>query len=413
MDPSSSPNRRPQLPPADYQPPPEDPQEEQEQTADAGGIEGSETPSSEKGFPADLDPESRVIALIGGLRGSGKTVLLDAWPHSSARRCALAWDGRSPQIRLEVHETREDGAERTLNGTRRAARTIYAPGVFTPATQELENRTFDAVVTVPRKGMWSEQRHAVHLLIHDPPGEAILHEEVEEGGHGAPLADWEGPTLSEGKKARLFVMVVDAMHPGKELLMSELEQLLAGLATLQELPPPEESLLATVWRKLQGLPLPRPAKTSRLGCDRILVVLTKVDALVSGPLTFSEDPGLAGATPLQIASRLDPLALLVERAGPDLVSRIFDLKRPETKVAVVATSAFGFSPFTGAPLMQPGGRDPLLLSNEDRSQSVTRWTPFGLQEAMIWAVSGIALRPLREVSDQDVQQAAHDWTNRR
>ena len=208
------------------------------------------------------------------------------------------------------------------------------------------------------------------------------------------------------------MLTVDASNPEPEVISGDLSDLIGRCCVDVTCPPPQSPWLYRLLRRfyLTREQPPGAQRLRRLPCANFLLLLTKVDRIVSPDVldTAFGGPSLAGdaarLTPLEVAELLDPVGQAIRAVGRSNLLTILNALRPEARFGIGACSAWGFNQNNGLPFMNSEGTDPVLMSVQERSERVKLWTPFGVQDALRFMVTGHADGTVVEVTRADLQR---------
>ncbi len=352
--------------------------------------------------------EDRQVVVLGPMQ-SGKTVLL-----LSLLTALLAWGRRSDDDarlarRWWMEMTAGEGAHRLAQ---EYVRTIVEEGFSPLASSELQSFDFSVSVTEERGLFHPPVRTDANLRFFDGPGGHVIHA-MSDWGADRRSYEYEAATLDAAREAGALVLTVDASNPQQDVLSGELAHLIGHASVDTSCPPPASPWPYRLMRRL-GLSREEPpvATTSRrLGCDNFLVLLTKVDRIVAPEVLEASihgdtPPGdVSRMTPLEAAWNLDPLGQALEAVGRNNLLTIHNALRPDARLAVGLCSAWGFNPGNGQPFMNREGSDPVRMSSQERRERVKLMTPFGVQDALRFTVTGSADGTVRRVTRDDLADA--------
>jgi hypothetical protein len=316
--------------------------------------------------------------VLMGPSNAGKTTLLQAFDQA----CSCPPDG-DRRYRLEFI-----GGEGTDKLAELGVRTIMEEDYRIDGTDK--TTLYEASITATRdKTFWSPERQYIsHLKILDGPGGALFPSEVDEQRFKTHFANWEAELIRDALVSDTLVLCVDATDARADLVTRYMRNILARLG--QPYQRPLEKPLG--YRLLKKLRLageaPPPGVERRINARRFLLLLTKIDQLVGREADWPEEPGEDFQPPLpaRLASGLSPVRMACELLDETNLLRIRNALRPDAEFAVGLTSAWGFHPLTGRPFME--GDNPVGLSNQDRSQRLLNWRPFGVREALLFITTG-------------------------
>jgi hypothetical protein len=312
------------------------------------------SPRSPVGEPMDsLAAEPATDCVLLGPSRSGKTALLAAFGWAAAPECA---DGPVPFPLGPLAKLVTAAERRSVGGLEWAATTVTSA--------------------------YAVQLHmatsAVLLMTLDSPGGQLF-----------PFAEESWAALTPASRrdfqSRTLVVCVDAVEPQAGLWRESLPQLLACLAqaTGRFASRPSPS------RPRRAIDFPRllvPEK--RLGYERILVAVTRVDPLVGAARGLIMDAAGSGRCRLrimpsrtEIALGLDPVLLLGELV-PGLLDLLQTALDPGAQLAVGLTSAWGLD------------------------SAARHWRPFGVEACLRFLIAGECKMPVVAVERRRLSQVA-------
>lgn len=359
----------------------------------SGGEERVEAESPASG-PATVSasesgqPDGNCVLIGPSL--AGKTTVLQALDQA----CSCPSDPND-RFRLEYigGEMTKDHEELTQLGPR----TVTEVGHKIMNTER--NKHYEAWITATEeRTFWRpERQHIAHLKILDGPGGALFPTEITEKDFSKHMAGFESELIKVGQFAGTLVFCVDAKDPRLALLTRFMSRILANLGRPYQRRP-EAPLGYRLLRKLRlAREVPPPAMGRRIEASRVLLLLTKIDQLVSDKPHWSQKavPGYSPPTPALVAAGLSPLDVACELLGEATLLRILNTLKPEAQFAVGLTSAWGFNPFNGKPFVKDD--NPISISTKDPSRNLLNWRPFGIREALLFITTGEARRPMERV----------------
>jgi hypothetical protein len=345
-----------------------------------------------------LAPQTTRCVLMGPSK-VGKTTLIDSFDQA----CSSPFDP-DDRFRLEFIGGRGTGDLAALFHQTVMDESSYIAPTQRPVSYEA------SITATEAKTFWRPTRqHAAHFVFHDGPGGALFPAEKDEEHfrqrHEAREDHqlWERQLIEDGRLASTLVLCVDATKPQPDLVYRYMRNILANLGR------PYQPELIEPWgyRMLKALrlarALPAPKAETRIPTRRFLLLFTKVDQLVDAVVDWPEDAprDFEPPTPAQLASRLGPVQLACQLLDESNLLRIANALEPDAELAVGLTSAWGFNPFTGRPFMEAD--NPVGLSSQSRSRRFLNWRPFGVREALLFMVTGIARQPVQRVDPRTLQ----------
>jgi hypothetical protein len=334
--------------------------------------------------PAQDGPD--LACSLIGLSNAGKTNLVDACEQACADPAAC-----SDSVQLEYL-----GGASTRQQAERSARSVAEGYRLRP---DDDVHVYDAFLTATwRATFWRpEKRVGVHLHFVDGPGGGLFPTEDDRSNPVQLL--WERQLIADAQKADAIVLCVDSSDPQLDRLAKGLRTILAAVALPDYVKaaslPVGHRLLAAFGRAVD----PPPVASRRLRAQRFLLLLTKIDLLVSGPLDGGAHRDGRGPTPLAIARSLSPLEVACEIVHASNLLRILAALRPGAEFAVGLTSAWGFAP-SGYPFME--GSSPVRLSNQPADRRTSDWRPFGVREVFHFLLDGRAAGPVERITREKV-----------
>lgn len=192
------------------------------------------------------------------------------------------------------------------------------------------------------------------------------------------LADEWGDILAEQtKNASTLLLCVDPMNPRADVLFRNLRAYFAKTANRRE----------------DGMSF-SPIK-------RFLLLLTKVDKLAS----FLAQSDSIQLSPLELASKLDPIFYVKELLGESILGMIQGNLHPSADLSVGFCSAFGFDKETGEPLekvadkMRREWRGPKEQLHE---MILRKWQPFGVEAVLMFIVKGQRGETIHKLDSTDI-----------
>jgi hypothetical protein len=214
-----------------------------------------------------------------------------------------------------------------------------------------------------------------------------------------PLTTESARCLVTAQEATCLVLCIDTTNPQPCVWQATLPRLVNALASSTG------SLIETLASRERdsttGVPRILSPKRKLLH-SRILLLLTKVDLLfaqVMGALrTKASRHSRGNIGPLLLLGLaengigalglLDPVGLIEDLLGPDILPQLQSAILPSSRLAVAAVSARGIASFPSQASVGPPG---LCLSSLSAR-------PFGLSEALRFLVGGSAFHPVTEVA---------------
>jgi hypothetical protein len=398
---SGAPGGRPEPPGAEYRP---DSRGAADQRQDAGEGDSSPRPTAAAGGRHEGEAESSAAAtepsspspqppaparqgpglacsLIGATK-AGKTSLLDACEQACADPAAFG-----DPVQLEYL-----GGADTKQQAERSARAV-AGGYRLPATGEVH--VYDAFLTATwRATFWRpEKRVGLHLNFVDGPGGGLFPLDSYQSNPVRQL--WERQLIDGAQKADAIILCVDSCDPQLDRLSQYLRTILTAVALPDYIKPSSLPLGHRLRAALGRAADPPPVMSRRLRAKRFLLLLTKIDRVVSGPPDGKERWNGSGPTPLAIAQSLSPLDVACELVHASNLLRILAVLRPDAELAVGLTSAWGFAP-SGYPFMEESS--PVRLSNQPSDRRTSDWRPFGVREIFQFLLDGRAAGPVERIT---------------
>jgi len=352
------------------------------------------TAASAAGEPAREDAGEAIPPALGqprlrctiiGPSKAGKTNFLDSFDQSCAD--PSAYEG---PVRLE-----HVGGQQTAEQTKRSARIIAEPTFSLPPTDRTS--WYEAFVTATKPGsFWrSETRQVLHLLIKDGQGGALFPAETDRGNPLLP--EWEREMVEESRRADAIVLCIDSTDPQLDQVSRFLRNILAAVAVPLRVSPARPPLGPRLLARLQRKPPPPAMTLKRIPAQRFLLLLTKIDRLVSQPLDAASPIGERGRAPAprEIAAGLSPVDLACELFHASNLLRILSALKPGAELAVGLTSAWGFDA-SGFPFMEEN--NPVRLSTQSRDRQTADWHPLGVRESLLFLLDGRTGGPVERVT---------------
>jgi hypothetical protein len=227
---------------------------------------------------------------------------------------------------------------------------------------QLEYLRGEASVTASiSRGPWrSRVRKRLDLLLKEGPAGALFPTGLDR--ERPSLLDWEREMVEESRHADAIVFCIDSTDPQPDRASRHLHNFLAALGAL-------------------------PQAASRVKTERFLLLLTKIDRLVSRPLDPASPIGEGGRSPapLQIAAALSPVELACELFHASNLLRILNALKPGAELAIGLVSAWGFDA-SGFPFIEED--DPVRWSKEGRGRRAADRHPLGVREALCFLIDG-------------------------
>lgn len=281
------------------------------------------------------------------------------------------------------------------------------------ATESVNRYRFNVRVTRPGT-LWRPPRHhEASLLVQDGPGGALFPDEIDIHGREQAPSRWETELLHQAKAAACLVLCVDATQRDTGVLLSQLPGRLRDLSE-SDLGSPTPVLatwrhrtyarLSRLWG--EGSPDQSAVLERWLAARRVLILLTKIDALVEQAVS---GPG-EGLSAQALASAIDPVRQACEILGPVFLHQIYRALNPQNQrregwdaggLAVGVCSAWGFDPRSGRPYRS--GADAALT---DPTTRLNEWYPMGLRDAVIFMVCGHAGGTVQMVDEETLMEHA-------
>jgi hypothetical protein len=374
-----------------------------EETADGGEAdwEPAEVAPSAEAASRNAEPRENLAewtsscVLMGPMK-AGKTTLLQALDQA----CSCPPDG-DDRFRLEFL-----GGKGTDELAEIGIKTIMDDN-YAPMSTETNKKYEASITAIRKKSFWRPERQFVsHLKIIDGPGGALFPHQRNKEYFDQYLAPWEKELIPEARVAETLVLCVDATDPQPDLLTRYMRNILAKLGQpyQRRLEEPFGYRVLKVLRLADEVP--PPGLERRIAARRFLLLLTKVDQLVSREPDWPEsdkdyEPPMAN----RLAARLSPVQMACELLDESNLLRILNALRPDADFAVGLTSAWGFHPFTGRPFMEED--NPVGMSTQDRSQRLLNWRPFGVRETLLFITAGVASGPVERVKSSSLGIRLH------
>lgn len=405
-------NGLPPLPPADYRPGDED---DVFSSFDAGlpGV-APVTPSAERPFVRPVETPAAPPRVLeededDALEETSPCVVIG--PSNAGKTALLA----SLDQACSAPTAEDDGFQVALVGGRRGTDRLAAAGIRTIMERDYRllgdvdlTQYSASVMVTEEKTFWRPARqHVSHLDFRDGPGGVLFRsEKITEEVFEKFFADKGRLLLQEAKEAETLVLCVDSTDPRPDVVSQYMRNILARVAELYtpvpDLPPGYrlQLKLRQGYRRLRKLPpvpeAPPLRRERRLNTKRFLLLLTKVDQLLSRQLDWEEgECEIEPPRPADLVGHLSPVETACELLDESNLMRILNALKPEARFAVGLTSAWGFDPSTGRPFMERD--EPVALSAQDRSRRVLNWRPYGVREALLFITAGVAVGPVEQV----------------
>ncbi len=358
---------------------------------------------------AEAAPAPMSVVLFG-ISGHGKSMFEASIYQASIQQGQEPWlqddpgELNGPPYRFVVTPRGEE-AQRMHQ---QALDVLTQRGRAFQATDQPEVHRYGVTVTEQGSTWRPPTALSAELEFRDGPGGGLVpSEEEERQGQDGPL-EWEQALLEAGRDAEALALCVDPLTPQRNRLARRMPRLIGEFATER---PARQQVLTVRHRIMRMLGLARDAGSGqrreiRLNCERFLLVLTKADLLVTHHFDRAEARVRPGARPVDIARRIDPVRVAWRELGGTLLNQIrFHLPK-DAQFAVALTSAWGFDPRTGRPLMDVDGAEPHLQAGEDRAELYKYWLPFGVREASLFLVAGRLEGPVALVTEESIAAAS-------
>lgn len=328
--------------------------------------------------PVEQDEEPTVNnqgCVIIGPSGAGKTTLLAAIHRS----CQMIDDDG-----VEFKFISSDG--RTADLIKLGINYILNDKKGFDATTTVERYPFYIKVAEKRKNFWS---------LPPPIG---LHIEMTDGGGGfiflpdSPTDNLRREMTRKIRSASILVLCVDASNPKLDMLSKELEGLITDVHRKIRISP-ETTFVQRLLNRINDVrfPLPPAQIEPCLNVDRLLILLTQVDKLTN-----------SHRNPLDIAKRIEPVALAVDLLTPELLGSLLKALKPGAQLAVGTCSAFGFIPQTGGTFADAVGK-PNIVRKGSGEIALRNWTPFGIREAIYFIATGKSRLSVKRIMEDDLK----------
>jgi len=280
-----------------------------------------------------------------------------------------------------------------------------AEGSFLLApTDDVSVYEADLTATWPATFWRPEKRMGLELRVTDGPGGALF--PTADDRVNPNLPKWERDMLDGSRQADALVLCVDSTKPELDRISRFLRDILAKVAERQPVSapslPPGHRLLKALGRAFD----PPPDPLRRIQARRFLLLLTKIDRLVSAPLDGAPQWSGKGPVPRDLARSLSPLALACELVDASNLMRILAALKPDAELAVGLTSAWGFNE-AGYPFMEDDS--PVRLSTQPADRKSSDWRPFGVREALLFLLEGRTGGPVERVTRRKVARSGRHF----
>ncbi|MBI4853509.1 MAG: hypothetical protein HY819_17080 [Acidobacteria bacterium] len=273
---------------------------------------------------------------------------------------------------------------------------------LTKRTREVSDYPFQINVSAKAQSLLGPPiKTFLHMNIKDGPGGALFDGELKEE-MSAPINNFHEELIKEVKDSRSLILCINAVEPTVDVLMANLPQLIDKMRS----PVPIANKVSARFKPIESLkqfikqlkpkdPLTQPNEFEQvedvLNIDRFLILLNKIDVILSKE-----------HRPLDIAKRVSPIKQAVEILGVSFLNEIQQALKPDAKFAIGISSAWGFHPTNGKPLVDGRGRIG-KMSVETGDEMLKLWRPFGIREAIFFITTGIALEPtVQIVTEEDI-----------
>jgi hypothetical protein len=358
----------------------------------SGGAAAGEQPAADSASPhlpvaAIHEPATdvRLRVVFMGPSNSGKTNLIAAIDQAAHTKSP-----RSPGPLLEVVP-----GEGFSSPIEEAIETILTERARIHATTQPWSLSFWMGTVL------GDEEYSADVNVRDAQGGALFPPAgTPENPRLLPIEDL---MVSECLEADVIVLCLDptdkaslaACHRRLPKVLSNITATVTGVAK-----PP------TTWERVLdrlGIRVHKPKRARarrRLHAMRFLLCFTKTDALVNQQNHRKKDDQwqIHKEPPALLAQGIDCVRQACELVGEGVINRILSALPPGGEFGVAFTSAWGFDPSSGQPFMETAGTDPVVVRDEDRVHRLRNWTPFGVREAMIFALTGRAFGPVSLVT---------------
>lgn len=313
-----------------------------------------------------VTPEVRHDCILLGPSGVGKSSLLGALGRSSAHEL------EETQISIVRGRALAD-----LSGQAALAMGSVA-SILEPTADPV---TYDFQLTVQTR--LGTAPIEAEILLQDWPGGVLFKAGRKDSLHEDPQAQ---RCLRAAQETSNLVLCIDSMLPNRLLWEIILPQLLSNLTVSAG------RLLPRLGRAGRTDVPPILSPKRHLPFDRVLILLTKIDVLCNAVVEAVSDSELPSTGPISplllrlaqnphdLARHLDPLRLTEDCLGRALLDQLLSALKPQAKLAAGLTSAWGL--------------ETLPNTDEQGSPALHKWSPFGLDEAILYLATGETRTPV-------------------
>lgn len=343
--------------------------------------------------PRSLAPDKSLLDRVGLFTADARHDCILIGPSGVGKSSFLGALGRDSAHELEGTQISlaRGNALADLSG-----KVALALGSTASALEPTANpATYDFQVTVQRQPGATPLE--VEVLVQDWPGGILFRPDREKSLaflHEDSLAQ---RCLRVAQETSNLVLCIDSMHPDRLLWEIVLPQLLSNLSI-------SAGRLLPRMGRVGRTDLPPILSPKRhLPFDRVLILLTKIDLVctaVTEAVSASGLPSKGPVSPLlvrlarsprELARHLDPLRLAEECLGRALLDQLLSVLKPGAELAVGLSSAWGFETL-------PGG-------DEQPGPALDKWSPFGLDEAILYLATGDTRPPVTPISSKALGSA--------
>ena len=216
----------------------------------------------------------------------------------------------------------------------------------------------------------------------DPPGEALF---PGESTNVASMAGFRQELVEAGKRAAAIILCAD-VRADQLHLHQHLPSRLGEMVTEQ--PIRTRSFWERSVRRRPDLHVPSgTGPVRKLACKRFLLLLTKVDKIaVAAVRKLREARSEVQFSAAELAGLVAPTAQARQILGVEILSAIRSVLLPDAEFAVGICSAGGFDK-GGGPFLDRNGI-PIESDAISKPEVLSRWVPFGVREAILFAAFG-------------------------